>query len=64
MPDDGTMIPSPQYDPNVATSVQRLAEPSQMLKKAVVNLIHYQVVLFCTVDLHLFCKSDRLLMVN
>ena len=43
MPEDQQMIPSPQYDQNVSTSVQRLAQPSQMLKKAVVNLIHYQV---------------------
>ncbi|CAK8674932.1 catenin beta-1-like [Clavelina lepadiformis] len=44
MPEDGSMapIPSTQFDQTVSTSVQRLAEPSQMLKKAVVNLIHYQ----------------------
>lgn len=43
--DDGSMhqIPSTQYDPNNPTAVQRLAEPSQMLKHAVVNLINYQV---------------------
>ncbi|KAH9521568.1 Catenin beta-1 [Dermatophagoides farinae] len=40
--DEGMEIPSTQFDPNQATSVQRLAEPSQMLKHAVVNLINYQ----------------------
>ena len=49
MPDDGTVVPSPQYDPNVSTSVQRLAQPSRMLKNAVVSLIHYQVS----------CSGDR-----
>ena len=40
--DEGMEIPSTQFDPNQATSVQRLSEPSQMLKHAVVNLINYQ----------------------
>lgn len=40
--DEGQEIPSTQFDPGQATSVQRLAEPSQMLKHAVVNLINYQ----------------------
>lgn len=40
--EEGLEIPSTQYDPNQPTSVQRLAEPSQMLKHAVVNLINYQ----------------------
>uniref|UniRef100_H2YLQ4 Beta-catenin n=2 Tax=Ciona savignyi TaxID=51511 RepID=H2YLQ4_CIOSA len=40
--DDGTQIPSTQFDDGTTTSVQRLAEPSQQLKKAVVNLINYQ----------------------
>ncbi|XP_039264022.2 catenin beta-1-like [Styela clava] len=42
--DDGSMqqIPSTQFDPNNPTAVQRLAEPSQMLKHAVVNIINYQ----------------------
>lgn len=40
--DEGMEIPSTQFDPGQATSVQRLAEPSQMLKHAVVNLINYQ----------------------
>ncbi|XP_074041275.1 armadillo segment polarity protein isoform X6 [Leptinotarsa decemlineata] len=35
-------IPSTQFDPGHQTAVQRLAEPSQMLKHAVVNLINYQ----------------------
>ncbi|XP_050512043.1 armadillo segment polarity protein isoform X2 [Diabrotica virgifera virgifera] len=40
--DEGIEIPSTQFDPNHQTAVQRLAEPSQMLKHAVVNLINYQ----------------------
>lgn len=40
--EEGTEIPSTQLDSSQATAVQRLAEPSQMLKTAVVNLIHYQ----------------------
>lgn len=35
-------ILSTQLDPTQPTAVQRLAEPSQMLKHAVVNLINYQ----------------------
>lgn len=41
--DEGMEIPSTQFDPQQPTAVQRLAEPSQMLKHAVVNLINYQV---------------------
>lgn len=40
--DEGMEIPSTQFDPSQPTSVQRLSEPSQMLKHAVVNLINYQ----------------------
>merc|ERR1711884_762390 len=40
--EDGIEIPSTQLDPREPTAVQRLAEPSQMLKHAVVNLINYQ----------------------
>ncbi|XP_071743465.1 armadillo segment polarity protein [Lepeophtheirus salmonis] len=40
--DEGLEIPSTQLDPGQPTAVQRLAEPSQMLKHAVVNLINYQ----------------------
>lgn len=40
--DDGIDIPSTQYDFGQSTNVQRLAEPSQMLKTAVVNIINYQ----------------------
>jgi len=40
--EEGTEIPSTQLDSSQFTAVQRLAEPSQMLKTAVVNLIHYQ----------------------
>jgi hypothetical protein len=41
--EEGIEIPSTQMDPAQPTAVQRLAEPSQMLKHAVVNLINYQV---------------------
>ena len=40
--EEGIDIPSTQLDPTQPTAVQRLAEPSQMLKHAVVNLINYQ----------------------
>ncbi|XP_017788961.1 PREDICTED: armadillo segment polarity protein isoform X2 [Habropoda laboriosa] len=40
--EEGIEIPSTQFDPDQPTAVQRLAEPSQMLKHAVVNLINYQ----------------------
>lgn len=40
--DEGVQIPSTQFDPAHPTAVQRLSEPSQMLKHAVVNLINYQ----------------------
>lgn len=40
--DEGMQIPSTQFDTSHPTNVQRLAEPSQMLKHAVVNLINYQ----------------------
>uniref|UniRef100_A0A672PVP9 Catenin beta-1-like n=1 Tax=Sinocyclocheilus grahami TaxID=75366 RepID=A0A672PVP9_SINGR len=40
--DEGMQIPSTQFDSAHPTNVQRLAEPSQMLKHAVVNLINYQ----------------------
>uniref|UniRef100_A0A3Q3BH72 Catenin (cadherin-associated protein), beta 1 n=1 Tax=Kryptolebias marmoratus TaxID=37003 RepID=A0A3Q3BH72_KRYMA len=40
--EEGMQIPSTQYDAANPTNVQRLAEPSQMLKHAVVNLINYQ----------------------
>lgn len=39
---EGIEIPSTQFDTQQTTAVQRLAEPSQMLKHAVVNLINYQ----------------------
>lgn len=38
----GIEIPSTQFDTTNQTAVQRLSEPSQMLKHAVVNLINYQ----------------------
>uniref|UniRef100_A0A023F5L4 Armadillo segment polarity protein n=2 Tax=Triatoma infestans TaxID=30076 RepID=A0A023F5L4_TRIIF len=40
--EEGIEIPSTQFDQSQPTAVQRLAEPSQMLKHAVVNLINYQ----------------------
>lgn len=40
--DKGMDIPSTQFDPSQPTAVERLSEPSQMLKHAVVNLINYQ----------------------
>ncbi|XP_014244094.1 armadillo segment polarity protein-like isoform X3 [Cimex lectularius] len=40
--EEGIEIPSTQFDTSQATAVQRLSEPSQMLKHAVVNLINYQ----------------------
>ncbi|MGH0129939.1 UNVERIFIED_CONTAM: hypothetical protein FKN15_039860 [Acipenser sinensis] len=40
--DEGMQIPATQFDGAHPTNVQRLAEPSQMLKHAVVNLINYQ----------------------
>lgn len=40
--EEGMEIPSTQFDPQQPTAVQRLSEPSQMLKHAVVNLINYQ----------------------
>lgn len=42
--EEGAQIPSTQFDSTSATAVQRLAEPSLMLKQAVVNLINYQVI--------------------
>ncbi len=41
--EEGIQIPSTQIHPEHPTAVQRLSEPSQMLKHAVVNLINYQV---------------------
>lgn len=40
--EEGIQIPSTQMHPDQPTAVQRLSEPSQMLKHAVVNLINYQ----------------------
>ena len=41
--DSDFQVPSVQVYPGKLTAVQRLAEPSQLLKHAVVNLINYQV---------------------
>ncbi|KAM8841951.1 junction plakoglobin-like isoform 1-T1 [Synchiropus picturatus] len=40
--EEGTTILSTQTDPAQMTNVQRLAEPSQMLKTAIIHLINYQ----------------------
>lgn len=40
--EEGIQIQPTQLDAAHPTAVQRLAEPSQMLKHAVVNLINYQ----------------------
>lgn len=40
--EEGTTILSTQTDVNQMTNVQRLAEPSQMLKTAIIHLINYQ----------------------
>lgn len=40
--EEGTTILSTQTDPSQMTNIQRLAEPSQMLKTAIVHLINYQ----------------------
>lgn len=40
--DEGMQIPQAAVHPGADTAVQRLSEPSQMLKSAVVNLINYQ----------------------
>ncbi|XP_038140632.1 junction plakoglobin a [Cyprinodon tularosa] len=40
--EEGTTILSTQTDPAQMTNVQRLAEPSQMLKQAIIHLINYQ----------------------
>ncbi|XP_078800095.1 junction plakoglobin a-like [Oryzias latipes] len=40
--ESGTAILSTQTDASQMTNVQRLAEPSQMLKAAIVHLINYQ----------------------
>uniref|UniRef100_UPI00358E04CD catenin beta-1-like isoform X2 n=1 Tax=Myxine glutinosa TaxID=7769 RepID=UPI00358E04CD len=40
--EEGMQIPPAQFEASQPTNVQRLAEPSQMLKEAVVNLINYQ----------------------
>lgn len=39
---EGTTILSTQMDPSQQTNVQKLAEPSQMLKTAIIHLINYQ----------------------
>ena len=48
--DDGSNVPIPQMDPTANTAVQRLSQPSQMVKNAVVDLINYQVSYFNVFD--------------
>lgn len=52
--EEGIEIPSTQFDQAQPTAVQRLAEPSQMLKHAVVNLINYQVLTLSFSKLYFF----------
>ncbi|XP_019744944.1 junction plakoglobin a [Hippocampus comes] len=40
--DSTTILTTTQTDPSQLTNVQRLAEPSQMLKAAIIHLINYQ----------------------
>lgn len=40
--ESGVTILSTQTDPSQMTNVQKLAEPSQLLKTAIVHLINYQ----------------------
>ncbi|CAG5104937.1 Oidioi.mRNA.OKI2018_I69.chr1.g1687.t2.cds [Oikopleura dioica] len=40
--DDGSSFVSTQYETGEATCVQKLAQPSQLLKEAIVMLIHYK----------------------
>lgn len=40
--DDNMDIPQTQIDPSNPTAVQRLAEPSQMLKTNILDLLNYQ----------------------
>ena len=58
--DEGMEIPSTQFDPAQPTAVQRLAEPSQMLKHAVVNLINYQVSYFQHINHICLHSTNRL----
>lgn len=39
---EGSQILSMQTEPSQMTNVQRLAEPSQQLKTAIIHLINYQ----------------------
>lgn len=39
---EGETVLTTQNDPDQPTNVQRLAEPSQLLKTAIVHLINYQ----------------------
>ena len=56
--EEGAHIPSTQFDSASSTAVQRLAEPSLMLKQAVVNLINYQVHCIINIITEGLCHSD------
>ena len=58
--EEGAHIPSTQFDSASSTAVQRLAEPSLMLKQAVVNLINYQVHCIINIMTEGLCHSDNL----
>ena len=55
--EEGAHIPSTQFDSASSTAVQRLAEPSLMLKQAVVNLINYQVHCIINIMTEGLCHS-------
>ena len=48
--DDGASYVSTQYEHGEPTCVQRLANPSQLLKDAIIMLIHYQVYCQYNID--------------
>ena len=56
--EEGAHIPSTQFDSASSTAVQRLAEPSLMLKQAVVNLINYQVHCIINFMTEGLCHND------
>ena len=49
---------STQMMPNQPTNLQRLAEPSQVVKNAIANLINYQVISYCCVGHHWLQQSN------
>ena len=57
--EEGAHIPSTQFDSASSTAVQRLAEPSLMLKQAVVNLINYQVHCIINIMTEGLCRAEN-----